>query len=153
MSGSASIMTRTQTLLQVLSNFDNADVTQGDFLLLERGSPPYAVIYPGPFEVVRRSDGGAQVVIRWRHYIEVFDKFLDDDYSGIVTARAAVIDQLNKYPQLNGQAGIFNSFVEGGEDIRYLYAPGAETPDFVFVRLIHLADEYVDYSNTGEFNV
>jgi hypothetical protein len=152
MAGSASIMTAVQTLLQALSDFDNLDVTQGDFRVLDRGSAPYAVIYPGGLEVLERSDDGRQVLIRWRHYVEVFATFLDDDYSNLVSARAAVVEQLNIYPSLNGLGGITRAFVEGGDDLQFLYPPGGDVPAFVFVRLSHFADELIFYRGQGEFS-
>jgi hypothetical protein len=151
MSGSADIMTRMQTLLQALATFADADVTQGDFRVLDRGSAPYAVIYPGGFEVLQRSDSGEQMVVRWRHYVEVFATFLNDSYANIVSARAAVLDCLHTYPQLNGLKGILRAYVETGDDLLYLYPPQGEIPAFVFVRLTHYAEEYVDYGGSGEF--
>jgi hypothetical protein len=150
MAGSATIMSAIQTLIQALSAFDDADVTQGDFLVLDRGSAPYAVIYPGPFQTLWQSDDGGQKLIRWTHYVEVFATFQNDSYANVVSARADVVNQLDQYPSLNGVVGIVNAYVEGGEDLRYLRAPGADVPAFVFVRLRHLADEYIAYTG-GEF--
>lgn len=144
-------MSGIQTLLQALSTFDKADVTQGDFRVLDRGSAPYAVIYPGGFEVVERADDGREMIVQWRHYVEVFATFLDDDYGNIVNARAAAVNQLNKYPTLNGVTGILQAVVEGGEELQFLYPPGGDVPQFVFVRLSHLAREYVSYEGEGEF--
>jgi hypothetical protein len=144
-------MARLQTLLQALSEFADADVTQGNFRILDRGSAPYAVIYPGGFEVIQRSDSGREMVVRWRHYVEVFATFLDDSYSNIEAAREAVLDQLHAYPQLNGLKGILRAYIESGEDLRFLYPPAGDIPAFVFVRLTHLAEEYVNYGGTGEF--
>lgn len=149
--GSATIQARIQTLIQALSEFADADVTLGDFRVLDRGSAPYAVIYPGGFELLEKADDGSRMFIRWRHYVEVFATFLDDSYANIVSAREAVLNQLNKYPSLNGLNGILRSFVDAGEDLRYLYPPGGDVPAFVFVRLTHLADELTDYVGSGEF--
>lgn len=151
MAGSADIMTRLQTLLQALSEFSDADVTQGDFRVLDQGSAPYAVIYPGGFEVLQRSDSGEEMLIRWRHYVEVFATFLNDSYGNLVSARATVLNCLHSYPQLNGLKGILRAYVESGDDVRYLYPPQGDVPAFVFVRLTHLAEEYVDYGGSGEF--
>lgn len=148
---SATIQARIQDLIQAHADFDDDDVTLGDFRVLDRGSAPYAVIYPGGFETLLRADDGREQVIRWRHYVEVFATFLNDSYSNIVSARAAVIDQLRAYPSLNGLTGVLRAYFESGDDLDFLYPPGGDVPQFVFVRLTHYAEEYVDYAGSGEF--
>ena len=74
----ATIRAKLQTLLRALTAFDAADVTLGDFRVLDRGSAPYAVIYPGGFEILERRDDGRVSLIAWRNYLEVFEDFVDD---------------------------------------------------------------------------
>jgi hypothetical protein len=148
---SASVQTALQTLIRALASFDDADVTLGNWLVLDRGSAPYAVIYPGPFEIVDVSDDGAVVLIRWQHYIEVFAKWDPDGYASITTARAAVMNQLMIYPSLNGLTGIQRALIRDGSEIRTLYAEDAQQPSFHFVRLTHYADEEIRLSGQGEY--
>lgn len=149
--GDAAIQGRLQTLLQALALFDDEDVTKGDFKVLDRGSPPYAVILPGPFRAERAGDW-SQVTYVWIHYIEVFERFLDDDYTDFTTARQAVIDQINKNPTLNGLTGVVHALADRGDDLRYLYPEGgADVPQFVFERIAVTTVEEVVYDGGGEF--
>lgn len=146
MAGSATIMSAIQTLLQALSTFADADVTQGDYTILSSGSAPYAVILPGGFDVLSVSDDGAEAIIRWRHTVEVIADYRFDDNSGLVSARQAVITQLAKYPTLNDAGGILRARVDGGGDPRYLYPPGGDTPHFILASVEHVSDEHVQYT-------
>jgi hypothetical protein len=148
---SAAIQGRLQTLLQALATFADEDVTLGDWLVLDRGSAPYAVIWPGPFEIVDVSGDGARVRVRWQHNVDVVADWDPDGYTNITAARAAVMTQLLVYPSLNGLTGIQVATLRDGGEIREIYAQDAIQPSFHVVTLIHICDEELRFDGQGEF--
>jgi len=133
----ATIQAAIQDLIQALDSFADAQVTLGDFRILGSGSPPYAVILPGSFEADRPGDWGQERFV-WRHPVEVWDRFAGDDYSSAVTARQNVVDQLQKYPTLNGTAGVSLSTVTASSEPIFLWQRGAvreSMPQMVGFRL------------------
>jgi len=154
MAGDATIQAAIQTILQALSGtFATADVVLGDLKVIGRGSSPYAVILPGPMRSERSGDW-SQVRYWWTHYVEVWERFTGDSYSAITTARQAVLDQINKYPTLNGTANITNCWAAASAEVMYLWQKGqARTalPSFVGFRLTVTTIEDIIYSGSGEF--
>lgn len=131
----ATIQARVQTLIRAIEEFDDEDVTLGDFKVLDRGSSPYAVILPGPFSQEWLTHDG-KVRITWSVGIDVAERFLNDSYAPIVSARQLVKDQLDQYPKLNGLTGVKRAQVTEGAGLRYLYPRGGgEIPQFVIAPL------------------
>jgi len=148
--GDSAIQGYIQALIQADSNFADADVTLGDFRVLDSGSPPYAIILPGSIEA-RRSGDWSQVQFIWEHVVEVFERFLGDDYADFVTARQAVVDVIAENPTLGGNAGISNALVTRATSPLYLYPSEGDLPAFVFSRLTVRTVEEVLYAGAGEF--
>lgn len=151
--GDATIQAAIQTLVQALGTFADADVTLGDYKVLGRGSSPYAIVLPGPFRGDRPGDWG-QVRYIWTHYVEVWERFTGDSYSAITTARQNVVDQLNKYPTLDGASGVKLATATASGDTMFLWQRGqtrAVLPTFVGFRVTLTTVEEVNYDGTGEF--
>lgn len=149
----ATIQAAIQTLIRAHANFANADVSLGDTRILTTGTPPVAVILPGP-NAARRIGDWAQVNYTWTHYVEVWDRFGPDDYSNIVTARQNVVDQLNAYPTLNGTSGVTLSTVTDSSAPIFLWQKGQSRdtqPLFVGFRLTVQTFEEASYDSSGEF--
>jgi len=141
-----------QTLLQADDSFAAADVTLGDFRVLDSGGPPYAVILPGAIVEARRSGDWSQVTFFWEHEVHVFERFLGDDYADFVTARQTVVDIVARNPTLGGNAGISNALVTRATSPLYVYPEGgADVPTFVLSILTVRTVEEVLYSGAGEF--
>jgi len=141
-----------QSLLQADDSFASADVTLGDFRVLDSGSPPYAVILPGAIVDARRSGDWSQVTFFWEHELHVFERFLGDSYTSFVTARQTVVDIIARNPTLGGNAGISNALVTRATSPLYVYpTEGADVPTFVLSRLTVRTVEEVLYSGSGEF--
>lgn len=144
------IYNRIYTLLQGATGFASANVTQGDFLILDKGAAPYCVIYPGPFTAEPITNTSARIF--WTYYAEVYEDFLDDDYTALTTARDAIVARLNSYPTLNQLTGVAYTIVTSGDDLIYLYpAGGADNPQFVGQRLSIEVIEKPSYGGLGEF--
>jgi len=150
--GDSAIQGYVQDLIQADALFDDDDVTLGDFLVLDRGSPPYAVVLPGAIVEGLRSGDWAQVQLAWEHEVEVFERFLDDDYADFTTARQAAVDAIGQNPTLGGQSGISGAMVVRVSKPRYLYPEGgADTPTFVFSTMTVRTVEEVNWDGSGEF--
>lgn len=148
----AAIQSRLRVLIRALSNFADADVTLGDNTVLGRGSAPYAIIYPGAMSVERDEDQ-SRMIFTWQHRVEIWDRFLGDDYSGITTARQAVLDMLGQYPTLNDLDLVRLVTAASTPDPQYLYAKDAgldELPQFVgFPMTVVTVEDY--WYSAGEF--
>jgi hypothetical protein len=144
----ATIQGYIQTLIQADALFDAADVTLGDFLALERGSMPVAVVLPGRIVDASRSGDWSQVLYVWEHVVEVFEDFVNDSYSDFTSARQAVLDAIAENPTLGGHIG--NAFVSEATPPIYL-RDGGEEPLWVFSRVTVRSIEEVLYAGSGEF--
>jgi hypothetical protein len=141
-----------QALIQADALFDAADVTKGDFLVLDRGSAPYAVVLPGRIVSAERSGDWGQVTVVWEHSVEVFEDFDGSDYGDFTSARQAVLDAVGENPTLGGNAEISKAHVSDGTEPRYLYSEdGGDVPVFVFSRVTVRCVEEVSYAGSGEF--
>jgi len=152
MSGYAGIEAAAQGLLQALSEFEDADVTRGDYRVLDRASPPYAVLLPGPFVVEESGDWGQKTVL-WTMYVEVFERYLDNGTSevSLEATRQAVIDCFGKYPTLGGVTGVTRTLARRGDELRYIYDRDGGGPHFVMQRIAVEVEERVGYAGSGEF--
>jgi len=150
----AEIQGRLQTLIQALDEFDDADVTLGDFRVLGRGSAPYAIILPGPVRAVRDEDP-AHIEYTWTHTVEVWAQFQGDSLSGVTAARQAVLDMLATYPTLDDLDWINRGVTVVASDApTYLWGKGQPTdqlPHFVGFRIQVTTVEDRYYDGYGEF--
>jgi len=151
--GDAAIQGYLQGLLQATTTFDAADVTLGDFRVLDRGGTgSKAVILPGRIVSGARSGDWSQVQLVWEHTIELFERFIDDSYSDFVSARQVAVDVIGGNPTLGGHSEITGAHVGSATEPLYLYAEGGrEVPQFVFSRVVVRSVEEVLYAGTGEF--
>jgi hypothetical protein len=144
-----------QTLLQALSAFDSADVTLGDYLVLDRGSPPYAVILPGPFTTGPEPNHafGGETTRIWTIYVEIIADFLTQSYSQLNTTREAVIDKVLANQSLGNTGTYYVSDAISGGELFYIYPEGgADQPHFVVQRISIVIEDNKNYSGTGEFS-
>jgi len=148
----AAIEAAAQILLQALDRFDNADVTRGDWRVLDRGDAPYAVLYPGPFETGEDGDWG-QHVVDWTMYCEVFERYLDNGTSevSLEATRQDVVDTFFSHPTLNGVSGVTRVLPERGEPPQYVYDESGGGPHFVMQRIEVHVIERVCADGAGEF--
>ena len=148
----ATIEAAALALLQDLSQFDDDDVTRGNFRVLDRGSPPYAVLYPGGFEIEDYGDWGEKI-FRWTMYCEVFERYLDDgsSYTSLEATRQNVVDVFNANPSMNGTSGVVYVMARRADDLRFIYDEGRGGPHFIMQRLAVVVHEVVSYDGSGEF--
>lgn len=107
------------TLLQALTGTfaTSAQVTRGDWRIVDSGLSPLAVLYPGPFsEGDTWASGGTDY--QWTVNCQLITRFLNNGTSQVSMeqTRDAVVAQIQKYPTLNALAGVQAvGRVNGGE--------------------------------------
>lgn len=149
---SATIQTKLQVLLREITLLDANDVTLGDWRVMDNASSPWAVIYPGPFEILERPDDGVLTLIRWTHYVDVITFEHGDSYTNITEIRDAVINKLMSNPGLAGLNGVLFSEILGGDNVRYIYEnPTSDYPQFQIVTIAHYTEEWLNLGGQGEF--
>ncbi len=105
------------TIIRLLANYDDNNSSNGDFRALGAGKQRVVVLQPGAIR--DRSVVAAPRRIRtlWMINLNLFVSF-QGEISTVAEAirvdRQELIDQIDKYPTLNGTAGVVIAFVEGG---------------------------------------
>lgn len=106
------------TLIQALDGYDSNNSSRADWRPLNSGkSANYVVLRPGDYRLT--AEGFSTNVRNWTTVIEVWRRYgsigspllLQDD---VVT----LIEHLEKYPYLNGTAGVAQAVVAGGEGMQ-----------------------------------
>jgi len=145
------IEAQAQALLQALATYDDEDVTRGDERVLDRGSPPYVVLKPGPF---RREPGSVHrvKVATWAVHLELYTRHFGDgtEWTDLQTYRDEIMATFDKYPKLNNLDGVMEAEVKsGGEPWERKDAAGGG-PHFLVQRLVLQVKERVAVSG-GEY--
>lgn len=142
-----------QDLVQAITGFDDDDVTLGDPKVIDSGSPPYAIVWPGTVHAAGRSGDWSQVQIVWRHPVHVVERLLDDDYADFCGYRQDVIDAIGQNPTLGGNSEIVNTLVIAAslDFVRHRDSPPDAPPQFVLSELVVETIEKITYDGSGEF--
>lgn len=95
-----------QTILQGLSQYSDSDVTRGDYRVLDQIQTDCAVLTPGSFGEPQRISQASYRA--WDVLVDIFYIFRDDgsSWENFCTSRDNVVDELEKYPTLDGTSGI-----------------------------------------------
>lgn len=95
------VETQVQTILQGLTSVfaTSAQVTRGDWSVLDRGYDAWAVIYPGAFDERQTAIGGSS--FRWMVNVEFGIRFTKTAYTDLASKRDSLLQHLQKYPTLN----------------------------------------------------
>src|SRR5437870_9577044 len=148
----AAIEARVQSLLQARTDiFDRtADVSLSDERVLDAGSAPYAILWPGPFQ--EEHAGAQRVRTTWHVLVELFEKYTADDtaWNNLKATRENVVVELRKWPTLNGLAGVKRTQVVNGADILPVYDENDNGPFFLSQVVELEVDEYSSITG-GEY--
>lgn len=131
----ATIEARVQTLLQGLTGTfaTNAQVTRGDWSVLDAGYDAMAVVYPGAFQ--QTGFGGAGTVTYvWTVYVDLFQRIGESHSAAIasvIAARDAVLQHLQKYPKLNALSGVYAVQEITGDEPIWLFDKDDNGPFFL----------------------
>ena len=147
----AAIMAKIQTILQAISEFDDADVTVCDWTVLDRGGAPYAIIYPGDWTAEDYTFGGEDAVkYDWMIQIDLHERYLNmaTSYAALETLQNNVLAELLKYPTLENL--VQKCRPSGGNEFALTFALDGSGPHFVETTMRILAEELVDITG-GEY--
>lgn len=149
----ASVEVAVQTLLQAMTEFADADVSRGDYKILDSGADNLAVLTPGAFIKDEAAQAGARKSLRnWNVIIDLFRKYLDDGttWTDFEATRDALVDRLELFPSLNGTAGVTLVGVEADSDPAEIFDEDDNGPFFLFQRIRVAVNERTDLSG-GEY--
>ena len=151
----ATCMTKIQTLIQGLTTtFTSTDVTVSDWMILDSGNAPYAVIWPGEWEMEDYAFGGASAVkFTWGINITLYTKYLLSDvttYVALDTLNQTVVNELNKYPTLNKLTGVLYARVTRGEEPAQVYSRDGAGPIFLMTTVRMQVEELANITG-GEY--
>lgn len=147
----ASVESTIKTILQAMSRFADADVTQGDYRVLDSTTiDDCVVLKPGPFG---QADVRAAMSFReWTTVLELFHEYGDEGttFTNFIASRDDVISTLEKYPTLNSGTGITRIRVYADGDVMPVNDEDGAGPFFVMQQLRVVVSERADISG-GEF--
>lgn len=147
----SAIQTRIYTLAKDATGYTQKTVSLGDFKIIDRGTPPYAIITPGPVKISPTTSRGSKT-FEWTYYIDIVARFLDDSYEPLLTARQAMIDRLLPYHKLNNLSGVLSFFVSEIGELNLIYPKGnKEVPQFVMQQLTTITVTTYMYDGVGDY--
>ena len=87
--------------------FASADVTRGDYSVLDSGGVYFCVLRPGPFGEEEKY-GSALQIREMSTMVELYKRYVHQasDYTDFCAMRDAVVGELEKWPSLDSTAGI-----------------------------------------------
>ena len=105
-----------QGVITNVSGLSTSNVTLGDYRALGHGHTRVAVLRPGPFDR-RVTAAPRRMGTTWITIVDIFVPF-DGELSTVAddvrVYRQEIIDEVDKYPLLNGTSGVINAIVSGG---------------------------------------
>lgn len=130
------------TVIRLHASYDTTNSSRGDYRLLAGGLSRYAIITYGGH--ARRELTLKLESVIWDILIDLFIPWrgeqttLDTDF---LTERQILIDQVAKYPTLNGVAGVKSAMIATGEEPELLTPVNSA---YRGQRLHCLVEEYID---------
>ena len=116
----STVEARVQAIIQAMSGFADADVTRGDWRVLDQAGGPYCVLSRwqrlafGTRHGVKAVSYGAKVSRHHTIAIEVFESILGDGTAWRATTADEVMAELDKYFALNDLGNIISADVRRG---------------------------------------
>ena len=142
----ATIETGLLTLIRLLSGYSATNTAAGNYNVLSASSASSVILQPGEFsrEVVAAP---RRVRTAWTINIELYVPYRTDIVTiaaAIRTKRQELIDHIDKYPTLNGVAGVLHAFVVGAsEPVAWEGRRGARTSGYWMQMLTMQVEERV----------
>lgn len=114
-----------QTITQTLTSYFAvaAQVTRGDYSVLDAGYDYALVLYPGPYE-----DAGYwannTIARAWTVHADLFARVAGDDagaVTNLIAVREAWLDKVHAYPRLNNLSGVQSVNATRGDEPVWLF--------------------------------
>ncbi|MBC8445851.1 MAG: hypothetical protein H8D74_01490 [Chloroflexi bacterium] len=148
----ASVEAKVQTLLQATSLFADADVTRGDYRVLDQVGGPYCVLTPGGFTSnAAATSYGQKTSFFWTVTLDLFVRYWGNgtEFTNLQSNRQTIIGELAKYPTLDELSGVIYAAITGGDRPRTVYDE-ADAAGWLLQRMTLEVHEKVDVSG-GEY--
>ena len=150
----ATVEAAIQTRIRALSDFTSADVTRGDWRRINAGSAPYAVLYQGGF--THEAGGGSALGMAvWETVVEVFARHYGDgtEFTSLAGYTQNIIDDLDKYPTLNGASGVIDSHVVSGDRPVSIFERGSgpDAGPMFLMQVLHIETVEKTVATGGEY--
>ena len=108
-------MITVKTLIQAMSNFNDEDVTIGDWRVLDHAGDQKCVVWRGPFKRQSKAISlGEKKSTFWTIVIDIYDRPYGDGSAFIATTTDDVLDALDPYFQLSDPAKIVGATIDSG---------------------------------------
>ncbi len=105
-------------VIRKISGYDTANVLEGDFRVMGHGKTSMVVLSPGPFRQAEATIRNAHLMT-WQTFIALYVLYKGEPnttLAALITERQKIIDEINKWPFLDGVSGVMYSLVlDGGE--------------------------------------
>jgi hypothetical protein len=140
-----------QTILRALSQYADAQVTRGDYDVLDRGYTQCCVLRPGPVTVRQSGDWGQQRYA-WTLDCTIYQRYVGDgsEWTNLESQRENVLDQIGAYPTLDGASGVVRAVAERAGEVAAVYPRDADVPAWLMQTIRLQVHEEVVHSG-GEF--
>ena len=140
-----------QTILRALEQYADAQVTRGDYAVLDEGYAQCCVLRPGPVTVRRSGDWG-QVGYDWTIDCTIYERWVGDgtEWTNFQAQRENALDQIGAYPTLDAASGVTRAVAERAGEMGAVYPRDADVPAWLMQTIRVQVHEEVVYSD-GEF--
>ena len=95
------------------------NISQGDYRILGRGHSKVVILQPGSFGTRNVAAAPRRMRTPWTILIELYIPYrgdISDIATQLRTIRQEIIDHVDKYPTLNGIAGVVHAQIASGQE-------------------------------------
>jgi hypothetical protein len=115
----AAVETALATVIKGATGFSTANVTSGDPRPFGTGQTKIVILEPGAFDIPSPAGSSRRKATTWGILVNLYIAFQDDIAeiaSDIRTVRQTLIDRIDKFPTLDGQAGVTHAYIVRGRE-------------------------------------
>lgn len=116
-------MAITKRIASLTDIFKPGSVSQGNYVVIEKGYESACVITPGAFQSEKNSEGTLWKI--WQISVDIFQRNSQDAWAGFRVMRSAVINEIESHPSLMLDAGVQVAGVMG------VSVTSGDTPSYV----------------------
>ncbi len=141
----AAIQTGYATVIKKIAGYDATNVLENDRRVLGHGETVMVVLLPGPFRQVEATLKGQNTIV-WTTFIDLFVLYKGEANTTIallIAERQKIIDEINKWPHLDGVAGSDDAIARAGGDIGKV-----ENTQIHTFRMVGETTEYVGFTRS-----
>lgn len=137
-----------KSVLKLLPEFDDKNVSFNDYRILSQGKERAIVLTPGPFSQEPSTFDG-DFTIQWEIKIELYIRYSNEPEvaTRIAEYRDAIIEKVNQYPKLNGNNQVLIAYIRRGDEPLPVFNSSGEGPFFWLQVMICAVTEDVQFTS------